>query len=84
MITTSGSDNSRIGKRYTYGKANILAITGSVLILVILILLKNIFEDPEMLVLVTTEIVANTTEEGKYVFFSMLLGMLVARFLGIM
>ena len=84
MITTSGSDNSRIGKRYTDRKANILAITGSVLILVILILLNNILEDPEMLVLVTAEIVANTTEEAKYIFFSMLSGMLVARFLGIM
>lgn len=69
LITTSGSDNSRISKRYTDGKTNILAITGSVLILVILILLKNILEDPEMLVLVTTEIVANTTEERKYVLF---------------
>lgn len=69
LITTSGSDNSRISKRYTDGKTNILAITGSVLILVILILLKYILEDPEMLVLVTTEIVANTTEERKYVLF---------------
>lgn len=69
LITTSGSDNSRISKRYTDGKTNILAITGSVLILVILILLKNILEDPEMLVLVTTEVVANTTEERKYVLF---------------